>query len=309
MDAQSRALIELGQRLKSRGYRFVTVTPETHRRVLGREPGPPSLRSIFGWNRPFAPAELEASLFDLLGAVGALAEENGLYRSQVRFATIGPLLFAHSGFPTSAQDAVFFGPDTYRFVRLLRSSLEGLAPKNPLRVVDVGCGSGAGGIYAAHLLGKVELVLADINREALALSRVNCAINAIEPQAVLESNVLQSVGGEADLVVANPPYLLDAERRLYRHGGGKLGIALALKIVAEAMARLKPGGRLVLYTGTPILDGSDPFLQAVRPLLQPHGGQFSYEEIDPDVFGEELDRQVYANADRIAVIGLTVIKG
>jgi hypothetical protein len=35
---------------------------------------------------------------------------------------------------------------------------------------------------------------------------------------------------------------------------------------------------------------------------------FGYEEIDPDVFGEELDRQAYADADRIAAVGLTAEK-
>jgi hypothetical protein len=43
--------------------------------------------------------------------------------------------------------------------------------------------------------------------------------------------------------------------------------------------------------------------------VQLPGLQFVYEEIDPDVFGEELDRHAYAHADRIAVVGLTVIKG
>jgi hypothetical protein len=44
------------------------------------------------------------------------------------------------------------------------------------------------------------------------------------------------------------------------------------------------------------------------PLLQLQTSQFSYEEIDPDVFGEELSRHAYLGADRIAAVGLTVIK-
>ena len=73
--------------------------------------------------------------------------------------------------PPIEQDAVFFGPDTYRFVRLLRTSLTGLAADKTIRLIDVGSGSGAGGIFAARLLGKgVKLVLADINRKALAFS-------------------------------------------------------------------------------------------------------------------------------------------
>jgi methylase of polypeptide subunit release factors len=220
------------------------------------------------------------------------------------------LLFAHSGFPTTEQNSVFFGPDTYRFARLLRSTLIQMPANSLLRLVDVGSGSGAGGIYAAHLLqGGAELILADINPKALELSAVNAALNDLRSAQTALSDVLDGIEGKIDLVIANPPYLVDEERRLYRHGGGELGIELARRIVEQGLARLRPGGRLILYTGTPVIGGVDHFFESVRPLLQPPGLQFVYEEIDPDVFGEELDRQAYAQADRIAVVGLTVIKG
>jgi methylase of polypeptide subunit release factors len=308
MTAESWALISLGKTLRSRGYSFVAVTPATHRRVLSRPQAGTDLRSIFGWNRPFAKEAIEDRLFDLVAEAGVLAEDRSLYRSKVRFATIGDLLFAHSGFPTSEQDAVFFGPDTYRFVRLLETALADFVPRRPLRLIDIGSGSGAGGLCAARLLGgEVELILADINRKALAYSAVNAAIND-QRATLVESDILAGLAGEADLIIANPPYLVDEDRRLYRHGGGDLGISLALRIVEQGLARLAAGGRLVVYTGTPIIAGEDPFFQSLRPLLQPHGGQFVYEELDPDVFGEELDRQAYMHADRIAVVGLTVTK-
>jgi hypothetical protein len=44
-------------------------------------------------------------------------------------------------------------------------------------------------------------------------------------------------------------------------------------------------------------------------VLQLSGCRYSYEETDPDVFGEELDREEYAAVDRIAVIVLTATKG
>jgi hypothetical protein len=69
-----------------------------------------------------------------------------------------------------------------------------------------------------------------------------------------------------------------------------------------------PGGRLILYSGTPIIGGSDPFFESLQPLLQLHARQYRYEEIDPDVFGDELESFAYAKADRIAAVGLTVIK-
>ena len=310
MDGTNLALVELGRALQSAGYRFTAVTPETHRRVLNHFQGPNNLQSIFGWNWTFGRNEVAPHILDLLAAASALAEANGLYRSKVRFATLDDLLFVHSGFPTTEQDAVFFGPDTYRFARLLRASLMNMPANRRLKLVDVGSGSGAGGIYASRLLpGTTELILADINPKALAFSAVNVALNDIPGGETVLSDVLDAVEGEIDLVIANPPYLVDAERRLYRDGGGELGIALALRIVEQGLARLRPGGRLVLYTGTPILRGVDPFFESVSPVLQLPGLQFVYEDIDPDVFGEELDRQAYAHADRIAVVGLTVIKG
>src|SRR5690606_39770144 len=50
------------------------------------------------------------------------------------------------------------------------------------------------------------------------------------------------------------------------------------------------GGALVLYTGTPIMEGRDLFREAVSEALRRFGGTFQYEEVDPDVFGEELER-------------------
>ncbi len=309
MDAKSLALIVLAKTLQSRGYRFVAVTPATHCRVLDRPSPATTLETIFGWNRPFDREALDADIFDLLEDAEALEGESGRYKSKVRFATLGDLIFAHSGFPTAEPDAVFFGPDTYRFVRLLHASLADVAPSGPLRLIDIGSGSGAGGIAAARLLGKnTEVVLGDINRKALAFSAVNAVVNDVAAAKTVFSDVLMGIEGPADIIVANAPYLVDDDRRLYRHGGGELGISLTVRIAEEGLERLKPGGRLILYSGTPMIGGADPLFQAIEPVMKLNASDFVYGEIDPDVFGEELDRQAYANADRIAAIGLTAKK-
>ncbi len=309
MDETGRAYVEIGRSLAARGYRFTAVTPETHRLVLARAGEASSLEAIFGWNRPFRPADLDRSLRDLLAGAGALIEMGDLCQSAIRFATIGDLLFLHSGFPTTENDAVFFGPDTYRFVRLLSASLADLTEGGPLRLVDLGCGTGAGGIFASRLLpAGSEIVLSDINERALAFTAVNLALNGPISAQTVWSDVLQNVPGEADLIIANPPYLVDEKERLYRHGGGSLGIGLGERIVKEALSRLKPGGKLVLYTGAPVIAGIDAFFDAVQPLMQLNASQFRYEEIDPDVFGEELEKPAYGSVDRIAAVGLTAIK-
>jgi methylase of polypeptide subunit release factors len=218
------------------------------------------------------------------------------------------MLFAHSAFPTIESDAVFFGPDTYRFVRLVRSAIANMPVRKGLTLVDVGTGSGAGALCVARSLDRARIILADINPKALGLSAVNAAINEVGSAEIVLSDVLQGVDYDPDLVIANPPYLLDNELRLYRHGGGDLGISLAQRVATESLGRLAPGGRLVLYTGTPIVSGVDRFFEFVEPLLQLHCSQFIYEEIDPDVFGQELEKRAYANVDRVCAVGLVAVK-
>ena len=62
----------------------------------------------------------------------------------------------------------------------------------------------------------------------------------------------------------------------------------------------------MLYTGAAIVDGTDPLLDALRQELDGSGHRWTYRELDPDVFGEELDEPAYADVDRIAAVALVV---
>jgi undecaprenyl pyrophosphate synthase len=94
--------------------------------------------------------------------------------------------------------------------------------------------------------------------------------------------------------------------RAYRHGGGNYGEGLSLDILKQAAPRLSPNGALILYTGSAIKDGRDEFKTACLDFLGKRDAKFSYEELDPDVFGEELETETYSDVDRIAIIALTV---
>ena len=295
------ALARVCLQTRSTGYGFVTPTPATHARVLARDPAALArdLRDVFGWSRPFAPGLLPPGMFDGMQAANVVLPAGAASRSSVRFSTLGPDLFAHSAYPTVGADAVFFGPDTYRFCAAVTAAL----PNRCERAIDICAGAGPGAITIAHHRPGTRVLAADINLHALELCRVNAAMAGVDVAAV-QSDLLDGVDGEFDLIVANPPYLNDSAQRTYRHGGGRFGEALSLRIVDAALPRLRSGGRLVLYTGVAILDGVDPFRTAIASRLEGWRGAWQYREIDPDVFGEELEQPAYAGVDRIAAVVL-----
>jgi len=300
------ALVELVRELRATGYEFVTVSPETHRRVNARahaagRASASSLRDVFGWSRPFAPGLLPRRIAGLGLQARALVEEGPQMRSLVRISTRGEDAFLHSAYPTTGADDVFFGPDTYRYCDLIER--EGACGR-AARAVDVGCGGGAGGLVAARYADRV--VLADVNRRALDFARANTALAKLENQTeIVESDVLQGVEGPIDLVIANPPYMADGARRAYRDGGGELGEGLAIRIARESLARLERGGRLVLYTGAAIVDGRDACREALAKVCTEAGAAWTYRMLDPDVFGEEIEHNdAYATVERIAAVAL-----
>lgn len=289
-----RALLNVGRQLRELDYAFTTVTPETHRRNNARHAQAESVRDVFGWSRPFVRSVLPASLLDLAEAARIVVADGDLLRATVRFSTLGKGLYVHSAYPTLSSDAVFFGPDTYRFCSLLTRVVSAAR-----RCVDIGCGSGAGALSIADRVDQI--VLTDLNAHALRFARVNAHLTGVADRVELAcGDLLDPVDGDFDLVVANPPYLVDAQQRAYRNGGGELGEGLAVRIVEQARQRLVPGGRLVLYTGAPIVNGRDVVRASIAQRLA--GTNWNYEELDPDVFGEELDELAYAAVERIAVV-------
>jgi hypothetical protein len=309
LDQQKAAILSVGMAMKAAGYRFMAPTPLTYRRVLNR-PRPTfgdPLLEVFGWNRPFRIEQLEQPYRELLFQGGLVqATGPGEHHSLIRFSTLGGQLFVHSGFPAKEPDSVFFGPDTYRFARAIQWLSDRETGFSPRTIIDVGTGTGAAGIFAASLFpGHGRILLTDINRTAVTFAGINAMLNdtIVEPR---HSDVLVDVDAKGDLIVSNPPYLVDTGRRVYRHGGGDWGCLLAVRIMDEALSQLTPCGHLLLYTGTPVVQGVDMFLQAALPRLTARVKDFRYEEQDPDVFGEELENPPYDRADRIATVVLHV---
>jgi len=125
----SASLVHLLQQVAASGYHFITPTPVTHQRVLAqRDSSGTTLRDIFGWNLPFALDTIAPDLLASMSHADTLQSSGPLLRSTVRIATLDNDVFLHSAYPTLQDTAVFFGPDSYRFDKLL------VREKKPVRV-------------------------------------------------------------------------------------------------------------------------------------------------------------------------------
>ena len=303
-------LVTLSRTLLAGGYRHVTVTPDTHRRVLARrgDRAARSLEDVLGWSLPFAPGVIAPAIEAALRDAGMLAHTDDGLRSRLRLSVVQGAGFWHSAYPTVGADTVFLGPDSYRFANLIADELD-RRPLGPAgRIADIGVGAGVGAVSAARLCPGARIVATDINPHALALARLNAAAADVMIDS-LETSGLDGVAGPFDLVLLNPPYLMDDDSRAYRDGGGMHGAQLPFDLAVAALGKLAAAGRLILYTGSAILGGQDPLKARLVQAAADHGCTLRYREIDPDVFGDELDRPQYAAVDRIALVSAVFTRG
>ncbi len=306
-DAARDALIELLRSLDAAGYDFVTPTPATHARVIARRDRarPNGLRDVFGWSLPFAQGTIDDKLVALLDRAGALERRGDLLASRLRVSRVRGALFLHSAFPTTDRDAVFLGPDTYRFADFVAAETATLS--RGARVIDIGAGAGVGGLITGRDHREVRLTLVDINCDALWLAAANAAFHRVAAELIGGSG-LAGQSGPFDLVLANPPFIVDPDKRAYRDGGDMHGARLSLEWTLAAAKQLAPGGRVLLYTGSAMVDGRDALRAALTGRLPGLNCSLDYRELDPDIFGEELDGAAYADVERIAAIGAIVTR-
>jgi release factor glutamine methyltransferase len=133
----------------------------------------------------------------------------------------------------------------------------------PAEILDLGTGSGALALALAVAFPAARVTAVDVSRDALALAQENAtSLGLAERFAAVESDWFTAVRPDAkfDLIVANPPYLSDAEvketapevRGFEPHGAlssGATGLEALERIIPEAKARLRPAGWLICETG------------------------------------------------------------
>ena len=135
------------------------------------------------------------------------------------------------------------GADHVLGISSASSSLAQLTVREPFaRALDLGTGCG---VQALHLAEHVDDVVAtDVNERALAMTRLNAALNGVRVD-VRAGSLFEPVAGERfDLVVTNPPFVVSpaTDARLVYRDSGLPGDEVVRRVVTQAPAHLNPGG-------------------------------------------------------------------
>jgi len=134
------------------------------------------------------------------------------------------------------------------------------APTSRPLICDVGTGSGCVAVAVAHERSDVEVVATDLSAAALDVARRNAEIHGVASRiTLLETDLLAGIDETTrfDVIVSNPPYVADDEQLAPEIDfepalalrAGPRGLDVIGRLVREAPARLRPGGRLVLEIG------------------------------------------------------------
>ena len=115
-----------------------------------------------------------------------------------------------------------------------RAMLELYPPEPGWRVLDLGCGAGPVGIYAAKICGAENTVMADIDPRAVSAAVRNAEANGLTIAAFVSDGFRQLTETGFDAIYSNPPYQSD--------------FAVARHFIEKGFNRLNIGGRLFMVT-------------------------------------------------------------
>ncbi|HWL98900.1 MAG TPA: class I SAM-dependent methyltransferase [Nocardioidaceae bacterium] len=230
--------------------------------ALGRNETTPGLRAttdgsplatmtrLWQLQAPVASADVEAALPGLLeplSAAGALERSVEEVRARVDVRPYADDLrdwwVLSDLTPGLDGDQRPVAADHVLGVSSASSTLAQLTVREPFgSALDLGTGSG---VQALHLSTHCDRTVAtDVNPRALAMTRLNAALNDVDVD-VRSGSLFEPVSGETfDLVVTNPPFVISpatGERLVYRDSGLP-GDSVVEYIVREAPQHLTEGG-------------------------------------------------------------------
>lgn len=161
-------------------------------------------------------------------------------------------------------DVLIPRPETERLVEIALKLAAELHVERPLRILDLGTGSGAIAIALASELPGAEIWATDFSRSALSVARINAQQNGVAERMQFYYGdlftAIRDIERPFHLIVSNPPYIrrdeisqLEPEvSRWEPRGaldGGIDGLDYYRRIAAEAFDYLMPNGAMVVEIG------------------------------------------------------------
>ena len=149
-------------------------------------------------------------------------------------------------------------PETEHVIETVLELVSRDPSSHPIRIVDLGTGSGAIALALARELPKAEIHATDISGAALEIARANAARHQLEKRIQFyEADLLGNLIPPFDLVVSNPPYVGESEEdqvqlevRKFEPRtavfSGATGTEVIARLIPQARAALRPGGWLVM---------------------------------------------------------------
>ena len=153
-------------------------------------------------------------------------------------------------------------PRSY-FVEIIPQQLDGWLPDpaKVRRVADVCTGSGCLAILLAQHFPAAQVDALDLSAAALEVAQINVRAHRLTRRVALHrSDVFAAVPAvKYDVILSNPPYEpsahVDAQAAEFRaeprlaHDGGRDGLVIIRRLLAQARTRLAPQGIVLLEVG------------------------------------------------------------
>jgi release factor glutamine methyltransferase len=162
--------------------------------------------------------------------------------------------------------------------------------RQPLRIADIGTGSGAIAVTLAKYLSDAEVTAVDCSEEALRIAAWNAEQHGVQDRVqFLCSDLLAALDAERpfDIICSNPPYVSESEYEALSPSvrdyeprqallAGREGTEVVERLLRAAPDYLSDGGRLIIELSPMIADACEALAK----------GQGSYDKI---TFIKDLD--------------------
>lgn len=215
-------------------------------------------RHVLGWSlTDWATRSTESAPDEFATALNDLARRRAT-REPVAYIT-GTREFFGRPFHVT-RDVLIPRPETEGIVELVLgfSGVQLVGSARPL-ILDVGTGSGCLAITLALEMPNAQVVATDISPAALDVARDNARTLGARVEFI-QAPFWPDALGPFNLIVSNPPYVPEADRRLLMPDvrdfepagalfGGPGGMDVIAELVPRAAKALAPGGTLLVEIG------------------------------------------------------------